>query len=89
MRFTHKAAGDVFKLLGHIFADPAQAPTAIDTGIGPGGQLHFHPRDMIRDRTALGFVLLLNVRQLHPCGHRGRGDLTGLKGQLQLFRRLG
>ena len=43
----------------------------------------------IRDRTALGFVLLLDVRQLHPGGHRGGGNLAGLQGQLQLLGRLG
>ena len=44
---------------------------------------------MIRDRTALGFVLLLNVRKLQPRRHRGSGDLAGLERQLQLFCRLG
>jgi len=44
---------------------------------------------MVRDRTALGFVILLDVRQSHLGGHRGGGDLAGLEGQVQLFRRLG
>ena len=70
-------------------ADPAQAPAAVGTGVRAGRQLDFHPRDMIRDRAALRSVLLLDVRQLHPCRHRGGGDLAGLEGQLQLFRRLG
>jgi len=34
---------------------------------------------------ALGFVALLNVRPLHPRGHRSGGTLAGLQGQLQLF----
>jgi len=65
-----------------ILADPTQAPTAIGAGIGTGGQLHLHPRDMIRDRATLGFVLLFDVRQLHPCRHRRCCDLAGLKCQL-------
>ena len=36
-------------------------------------------RDVVRDRTTLRFVLLLDVRQLHPRGHRGGGDLAGLR----------
>ena len=40
---------------------------------------------MVRHRTALRFVLLLDVRQLHPGGHVSGGDLAGLKGQLQLL----
>lgn len=36
-----------------------------------GAQLHFHLRDMIRDRTAW-FVLLLAVRQLHRPSSRSR-----------------
>lgn len=84
-----EAAGDVFQLLGHILADPAQAAAAIGTGIGAGALFHFHPWNVIGDRTTLGLVLLLDVWQLHPRGHRGGGDLAGLKRQLQLFRRLG
>ena len=81
--------GNVFQLFRHIFPDPAQAPAAIGTGICARCQLHLHSRDVVRDRTTLGFVLLLDVRQLQPRRHRGGGDLAGLKGQLQLFRRLG
>jgi hypothetical protein len=44
---------------------------------------------MVRDRATLGFVLLLDLRQLHPCRHRGSGNLAGLERQLQLFSRLG
>jgi hypothetical protein len=44
---------------------------------------------MIRDRATPGFVLLLNVGQLHPRRHRGSGDLAGLQRQLQLLGRLG
>jgi hypothetical protein len=44
---------------------------------------------MVRDRAALRFVLLLDVRQLHPGCHRSGGDLAGLEGQLQLLGRLG
>ena len=64
-------------------------PAAIGTGIGDGAEFHFHPRDEVRDRTALGFVLLLDVGQLHPCCHRCGGDLAGLERELQLLRRLG
>jgi len=84
-----EASRDVFQFLGHILADPAQAPAAIGTGLGAWGQFHLHTGYMIRDRTALGFVLLFDVGQLHPCGHRRGGDLAGLERQLQLFRRLG
>ena len=84
-----EASGDVFQLFGDILADPAQAPAAIGTGVGPGGQLHLHPRDVIRDRAALRFVRLLDVRQPHPRGHRGGGKLAGLQGQLQLLGGLG
>ena len=84
-----EAPGDVFQLFRHILADPAQAPAAVSAGIGARRQLHLHPGDMVRDRTALGFVLLLNVRQLHPRRHHGGGDLAGLQRQLQLLCRLG
>jgi hypothetical protein len=84
-----RGAGDVFQLFRHILADPAQAPAAIGTGICARRQFHFHPRDVVRDRTALGCVLLFDVRQLHPCGHRGGGKLACLQSQLQLFRSLG
>jgi transposase InsO family protein len=57
-----------------------EAAVASGTGVRDGRQLDFHPGDMIRDRAALGFVLLLDVRQLHPSGHRGGGDLAGLEG---------
>jgi hypothetical protein len=67
---------------------PAQAPAAIGTGIGDGAEFHFHRWDVVRDRTTLRFVLLLDVRQLHPRGHRGGRDLAGLKRQLELFRSL-
>ena len=77
-----EAAGDVFQVLGHIFADPAQVPAAIGTGIGDGAEFHFHPWDMVRDRRALGFVPLLDVGHLHPCCHRGGGDLAGLDREL-------
>ena len=38
---------------------------------------------MIRDRTALGFVLLLDVRQLQPRRHRGGGDLATYQAALR------
>ena len=60
----------------------------VGTGIGTGAEFHFHPGDVIRDRTALGFVLLLDVRQLHPRGHGRRRNLAGLEGQLKLLGRL-
>jgi len=44
---------------------------------------------MVRDRPTLRLILLLDIRQLHPCGHRGGGDLAGLERQLQLFGGLG
>ena len=84
-----EATRDIFQFVGHILPDPAQAAATVGTGIGAGAEFHFHPGDVVRDRTALGFVLLLDVRQLHPRGHRGGGNLTGLERQLQLFRRLG
>ena len=84
-----EAPGDVFQLFRDVFPNPAQAPAALSADIGTGRQFHFHPRDVIRDRAALGFVLLLDVRQLHPRRHRCRGNLAGLQGQLQLLGRLG
>lgn len=84
-----EAAGDILKLLRDVLADPAQAAAAIGTGIGTGRKFHFHPRDVVRDRAALRFVLLLDVGQLHSRRHRGGGDLAGLQGQLQLLCRLG
>jgi hypothetical protein len=84
-----KPAGNVFQFLGDILTDPAQAPATVGTGIGTGAEFHFHPGDVIRDQTALGFVLLLNVRQLHPRGHGRRRNLAGLKCQLKLLGRLG
>lgn len=54
-----------------ILADPAQLPAAVGTGIRAGRQFHLHARDMIRDRTALRFFLLLDVGKLHLRGHRG------------------
>ena len=83
-----EAPGDVFQFFGHILTDPAQAPATVGTGIGTGAEFHFHPGDVIRDRTALGFVLLLDVRQLHPRGHGRRRNLAGLEGQLKLLGRL-
>jgi hypothetical protein len=84
-----EAARHVFQLPGDILTDPAQAATAIGTCLGARGQLDLHPGDMVRDRTTLGFVLLLDVRQSHPGGHRGGGDLAGLQRQLKLLGRLG
>jgi hypothetical protein len=84
-----EAPGDVFQLFRHIFPDPAQAAAAIGTGIGTRGQFDFHPWDVVRDRATLGFVLLLDVRELHPCRHRSGSDLACLEGELQLFGRLG
>ena len=84
-----EAAGNVFQLLGHILADPAQAPAAISAGVGAWGQLDLHPRDVVGDWAALRFVLLLDVRQLHPGCHRSGGDLARLEGQLKLLGRLG
>ena len=84
-----EAPGDVFQFFRDFFPDPAQAPAAIGTGLRARGQFDLHPRDVVRDRAALGFVLLLDVRQLHPRRHRSGGDLAGLKGKLKLFRRLG
>ena len=83
-----EASGDIFQLFRHVLANPAQAAAAIGTSVGPWGQLHFHPGDVVRDRAALGFVLLLDVRQLHPRGHGRRRNLAGLKCQLKLFCRL-
>lgn len=77
-----EAAGNIFQFLGDVLADPAQAPAALGTGIGTGGQFHLHPGNVVRDRAALGFVLLLDVRELHPRRHRGCRDLAGLEGQL-------
>jgi hypothetical protein len=89
VRGQWRGAGDVFQLFRDILADAAQAAAAIGTGLGTRGQFHFHPRDMIRDRPALRFVLLLDVRQAHPRCHRRRRDLAGLERQMKLFRRLG
>ena len=83
-----EAPRNILQLFRDVLADPAQATAAIGTGIGAGHQFHFHPGDMIRDRTALGFALLLDVRQTHPRRHRGGRDLAGLKSQLKLFCRL-
>ena len=84
-----EAAGDILQLLGDILPDPAQATTTVGTGNGAWGQFNLHARDVVRDRTALGFVLLLDVGQLHPRGHCGGSNLAGLKCQLQLLGRLG
>lgn len=84
-----EAARHIFQLFRHILADPAQAAAAVGTGICAGRQLHLHARDMIRDRTALRFVLLHDVGQLHPRGHRGGSNLAGFQGQLQLVCSLG
>lgn len=83
-----EAPRNILQLFRDVLADPAQATAAIGTGIGAGHQFHLHPGDMIRDRTALGFALLLDVRQTHPRRHRGGRDLAGLKSQLKLFCRL-
>ena len=79
---------DRLLILLHL-TDPAQAPATVGTGIGTGAEFHFHPGDVIRDQTALGFVLLLDGRQLHPRGHGRRRNLAGLKCQLKLLGRLG
>ncbi len=103
MRFTMKRPGtyssssvrrrangppDRLLILLHL-ADPAQAATAIGTGIGARRQFHLHSGDVVGDRSTLRFVLLFDVRQLHSCGHRGGGNLAGLQGKLQLLGRLG
>lgn len=84
-----EALGNVFRLFSHNYPDPAQATAAIGTGIGDGHQFHLHPGDEVRDRAALGFGLLFDVRQLHPYRHRGCGNLAGLQRQLQLLGRRG
>jgi hypothetical protein len=83
-----KAAGDVLQLLGHVLADPAQPAAAVGAGIGCRAEFHLHPRDVVRDRTTPRSVLLLDVGQAQPRGHRRRGDLAGLQRQLQLLGRL-
>ena len=83
-----EAAGDVFQLLGHVLADPAQPAAAVGAGVGCRGELHLHPRDVVRDRPALRPVLLLDVGQAQPRRHRRRGDLARLQRQLQLLGRL-
>ena len=88
-RVHDEAPGDILEFLGDVFADPTQAAATIGTGIGTGAEFHFHPWDMIRDRAALRFILLLGVRQLHPRGHCGGSNLAGLKRQLSLLGRLG
>ena len=80
-----EAPGDILQFLGHILADPAQAAAAIGASLGTGAEFNLHPGDVVRDRATLGFVLLFDVRQAHPRGHRGGGDLAGLKGKLKLF----
>ena len=80
-----EAAWDVFQFLGHIFAYPAQMTAAIGASLGTGAQFDLHPGDVVRDRAALRFILLLDVRQLHPRGHGRRRDLGGLQGQLKLL----
>jgi hypothetical protein len=43
-----EAAGDVFQLLGHVLADPAQPAASVGAGIGCRAELHLHPRDVGR-----------------------------------------
>ena len=84
-----EATRHILQFLGHILADPAQAAAAIRAGIDARGQLDLHPGNVVGDRAAPGFVLLLDVRQLHPRRHGSGGNLAGLKRQLQLFGGLG
>ena len=84
-----ESARHILQFFRDILANPAQTPATIGTGFCARRQLNFHPGDVVRDRTALGLVLLLNVRQLHPCRHRSGSNLAGLQRQLQLLGRLG
>ena len=84
-----EAPRHILQIFSNILPDPAQAAAAICAGIRTGAEFDLHRRDMIRDRAALGFVLLPDVRQLHPRGHRSGGNLAGLQGQLQLLGGLG
>ena len=75
-----EAAGDVFQLLGHILADPAQLAAAIGALRVAGNQFRLDARNMVRDRPALRLVGGRIIRQVQPRGHRGDGDLAHLQG---------
>jgi hypothetical protein len=63
-------AGEVFQLLGHIFAQAAQRAIALGA-ISVAGLLDFDARDMIGDQAALGGVLRLIIGRLQLRCHLG------------------
>jgi hypothetical protein len=85
-------AGEVFQLLGHIFAQAAQRAAALGAVSIAGRQLDFDARDMIGDRPTLRLVVLLVgllIGRLQLRGHLGDGDLAGFQRELELLDRLG
>jgi hypothetical protein len=89
IRFTMKRPGTYAS--SPVTSSPIRRrrPPQVRTCVCPGCQFDDHARDMVGDRTALRFVLLFDVGQLHPRRHRGGRDLAGFQRQLQLLGRLG
>jgi hypothetical protein len=88
--WSHNAVHDeparnVFQFFGHILTEAAQSTTALGAILVASRQFHFHARDVIWDRAALGFVLWLFVGETQLCCHLGDGYLAGLQCQLKLL----
>ena len=85
----HEPAGHILELLRHVLTDPPQRSPAPNAAVALWKELDLLARDVVRDRAALGLIPLFHIRQPQLGRHRGRGDLAGLEGQLQLLGRLG
>ena len=53
-----EAAGHILELLGHVLADPAKPAATAEAAVTAGRKLDLLARDVVRDRAALGPVLL-------------------------------
>jgi len=86
----HEAAGDVFQLLGHVFAKPLQPATARSTGIAHG-EHRLMARQVIRQGPALRLALVVGWRSRILLNRRFRrqGDLLLFQRQFKLIEALG
>mgnify|MGYP006872423340 CR=1 FL=1 len=84
-----RAARNIFRLFGYIFAKAAQFATALSALCVAQGQFDFHARNVIRDRLALRLVGGCILGQAQLCRKRGDGDLRRFQRQLQLVGYLG
>ena len=75
----------ILQLFGHVLAQTAQGATALGAIVVARRQFDFHAWDVIRDWSALWFILGLFVGETQLCCHLRNCDLACLQRQLKLF----